>query len=244
MGYPDYCSGFLTNYLSWSIPSPFFQHIGGNAFYPNTCTVVHRPMYVVYLVTVARGARRRAWLLSARAKAARASVRSSKCFWNFSLDSSAPWHDKWAVVSSSEVMDAGNFEARPKTACSGLKPSMIDMVFLARKHWVNASSNCWVSSMDCSLSILSSMSLTVAPWRSIRPLCQGAADKIGWMPFSSKRSFQWSVMNSPPWSWAICCGYPAQLNQIWWRALMVVWMSLEVRKPRWNRVASSKTWMT
>ena len=108
-------------------------------------------------------ARRSAWLLSARRKAALAAVRNSRCLWKRVLASSVPWQLGCAEVSSSETTDAGSFGDLPSTACSGLYPSMMDMLFLALKHWASASSKCWASSIISSSSIRSSISLTVAP---------------------------------------------------------------------------------
>ena len=44
---------------------------------------------------------------------------------------SCPSHARWDVRSSSDVIDAGNLDAFPRTACSGLKPSLTERVFFA-----------------------------------------------------------------------------------------------------------------
>ena len=186
----------------------------------------------------------RASLLSARQKAARADALSSRRCRKRSDAGSAPWHDRCALKSSSATMDAGSLDALPSTACSGLKPSMMDKVFLAWKHWRKASSNSAKSLMFFSWSILFSISLMVPPCLSILPLCHGAAERMGRIPFSCSMSFHSSVTNSPPGSWARLFGALAHWNHDCLIILMALCVSRVTLWPRWKRVASSKMWRT
>ena len=240
MTYPNYGAWLLTNHLGWFHTNGPFQACLVIFFYPNTYISGHMSS-----CGPSRGTDD--WSLYAEPHCCplekmRAALNSSFSR-KRSEAKSDPWLRSWALESSSDTIDAGNLAARPKTACLGLKPEITDMEFLALKHWRSASPNCCKFSMGLRWSILANISWS--PYRSILPRCHGAADTTGWIPFSCRKSFQFWLMTSPPSSWEMCWGGPAQSHHCCYTLWTEAWLSRTVLLATWNLVASSrmcKTW--